>query len=76
MALETAKRDLERILAAINRDKDKEKELLLALLQIVKEDILIKEEKNLIRNQRKEEKDLKKAKLRYTQLYKDIKENI
>ena len=75
MALETIKRDLERILAVTNRDEDEERELLLVLLQIAKEDILIKEEKDLIRNQRREERDLEKAKLRYTQLYKDIEED-
>ena len=75
MAPETAKRDLERILAATNRDEDEERKLLLILLQIVKEDILIKEEKDLIRNQRREGRDLEKARLRYAQLCKDIEED-
>ena len=44
-------------------------------IQIVKEDNLIKEEKNLIRNQRRKERDLEKARLRYAQLCKDIEED-
>ena len=75
MAPETAKRDLERTSAATNRDKDEEREPLLASLQIAKEDVLTKEEKDPIRNQRREGRDLEKARLRYTQLCKDIEED-
>ena len=75
MAPETAKRDLERTSAATNRDEDEEREPLLASLQIAKEDVLTKEEKDPIGNRRREGRDPEKARPRYAQLCKDIEED-